>query len=123
MFGLPFLIILTVVFSIVQISIWSMFPAKLRDIIMSNPVLAFLVNLGGSNLILAFTGTASMVGACNMIASVIFGAYAMSYKYYKGITGLKLEWKKLLRIIPIIPTITVEYADRDPNIKINQRTA
>jgi hypothetical protein len=109
MFSLPIMAVLTGVFSVIQISIWSMFPSKLKDMIFANPILAFLVNLAGSNFIVAFTGVASFVGACNLCASIVFGVYALLYKNNKKISGLAIGWKRVFRILPIIPKIDVVY--------------
>ena len=109
MFSLPILLIMIGIFTAIQIGVWSMLPVGLKDIIFSNPILAFIVNLAGSNLILMFTGIASFVGICNLGASVIFGIYATIYKKQKGISGLTLEWKKILGFIPLIPALKVQY--------------
>lgn len=103
MFALPTLLVLIGIFAAIQIGVWQMFPTTLKDIIFSNPILAFFVNLAGSSLILTFTGVASMVGVCNLGASVIFGIYALIYKKRKGIEGLGVEWKF------IFPKVIVKY--------------
>jgi hypothetical protein len=121
MFALPVMAVLTAVFTVIQVSIWSMFPIKLKDIIFANPVLAFLINLAGSNFIVAFTGVASMVGACNLCASVVFGLYAAIYKKKKGIDGLTVGWAKLFRIIPLVPKIDVVYGGSS-HINKSQKT-
>jgi hypothetical protein len=109
MFSIPVLLFITVIMSIVQISIWQMFPKKLRAIMFANPIFAFLMNLAGSGLISAFTGVASIVGICNLGASVVFGLYAWIYKEQKGIKGLGLDWYKLWNFIPIFPRLVVCY--------------
>ena len=109
MFELPVLLFVTFIMSIVQISLWQMFPAKLRDLMFANPIFAFLINLGGSGLITVFTGIASFVGICNLGASVVFGIYAWWYKYDKGIKSIGIDWYKLWRFIPICPRLVVCY--------------
>jgi len=103
MFALPVLITISFIMLFIQISIWNIFPAKVRDILFSNPALAFIVNLAGSSLIVMFTGVASFVGSCNLIASVLFGVYAYIYKRHKGIEGLEVKWNF------IIPRLDVKY--------------
>lgn len=115
MFELPVLLFVTAIMSIVQISVWQMFPPKLRDMMMANPVFAFLINLAGSGLITVFTGVASFVGICNLGASVIFGLYAWWYCTTKGIKGLGIDWHKLWNFIPIFPKLVVCY-ERDGKI-------
>jgi len=95
--------------SVVQISIWQMFPPKLRAIMFANPIFAFVINLAGSGLIAAFTGVASIVGICNMGASIIFGGYAWWYGKRYGIKGLGLDWHKLWGFIPLFPKLVVRY--------------
>jgi hypothetical protein len=109
MFELPVLLFVTVIMSIVQISIWQMFPPKLRDLMFCNPIFAFLINLAGSGLIAAFTGIASFVGICNLGASVIFGIYAWWYKGNRGIIGIGIDWFKLWKVIPVFPKLVVLY--------------
>lgn len=103
------LMFITAIMSIVQISVWQLFSAKWRDILMANPVLAFIINLAGSGLIAAFTGVASIVGVCNMGASVVFGAYAWWYAKHRNIKGLGIGWYKAWGWLPLWPTILVQY--------------
>jgi hypothetical protein len=95
--------------SIVQISVWQMFPRKLREIMFANPIFAFIINLGGSGLIAMFTGVASIVGICNLGASVVFGLYAWWYQISHGIKGLRIGWIKLWNFIPVCPKLLVVY--------------
>ena len=111
MFSLPLLIIITGIMLGIQIGIWQAFPSGFRDILFSNPILAFLVNMGGSSLVLVFTGTASFVGVCNLGASVLFGLYAIIYKKSKGIEGLGIEWNF------VFPRLVVNYKRRFNNDK------
>ena len=103
MFSLPIMLFVITVMALIQMAVWQLFPMKVRDILFSNPILAFIVNLIGSSLILTFTGVASMVGVSNLGASVLFGVYAMLYKKHKGIDGLEIKWNFLL------PKIVVKY--------------
>lgn len=109
MFELPVLLLVSGVFTAIQIGVWQMFPEKLRDVLFANPVLAFIVNLLGSGMITAFTGVASFVGICNMMASILFGIYAWVYGKNKGIKKLGLGWFKLFKFIPIFPKVMVCY--------------
>lgn len=97
------------IMTVIQISVWQMFPKKLRDIVFANPVFAFIINLAGSSLITAFTGIGSIVGVCNMGASVLFGVYALWYGKKNGIKGLGIGWFKMLKVIPIFPKLVVSY--------------
>ena len=106
MFSFPLLLIITGIMLGIQIGIWQAFPSGLRDILFSNSILAFIVNLAGSSLVLVFTGTASFVGVCNLGASVLFGLYAVIYKRRKGIEGLSVEWNF------IFPKVVVRYKGR-----------
>ena len=112
MFTLPIMLVVTGVFVVIQVSLWKMLPEKLRNLLMANPIFAFLINLVGSNFILAFTGIASLVGICNLFASVAFGVYAKWYSKNKGITGIKIGWNKLFNAIPIFPRLDVVYNNR-----------
>ena len=105
MFALPVMLVLIGIFVGIQIGVWQMLPKGLRDIIFSNPILAFIVNLAGSSLILTFTGVASLVGVCNLGASVLFGLYTLIYKKQKGIEGLELKWYF------IFPKLSVRYRE------------
>lgn len=58
-----------------------------------------------------FTGVASMVGTANLLASVMFGFYAYTYKRVNGLKGIKIEFLRLFNIIPLIPYITVSYEE------------
>jgi len=109
MFEFPILLFITFIMSVIQISVWQMFPKKLRDIIFSNPIFAFIMNLSGSGLIAVFTGVASIVGICNLGASIVFGVYAFWYQKTNGIKGLAIGWYKLWNFIPIYPKVMVSF--------------
>lgn len=108
MFSLPIISFITIVFTIIQISVWTMLPEKLRDIMMANPIMAFLINLIGSALIAGFTGIASIVGICNLAASVLFAGYATIYGRRKGIKGLGIRSHRIFKV-PIFPKLVVCY--------------
>ena len=109
MFDLPVMIIITLVMAIIHVALWHMLPKKLKHILLSNPVLAFLVDLAGSSLITIFTGVASFVGVCNLMASVLFGIFAVIYAKKLGIKGLGIGSYKLFNCIPILPRLVVCY--------------
>jgi hypothetical protein len=115
MFTLPIIVFLIIIFFIIQVSIWSMLPLFIRNILFANPVLAFLINLAGSNFIVAFTGIASLVGIANMGASVAFGVYAWIYKSKNNIKGLTIGWVKVLGFIPVLPKLEVVYLQGPEN--------
>jgi hypothetical protein len=109
MFTIPVMLFVMVIMTVVQISVWTMFPEKLRDLLMANPIFAFLINLAGSGLIAAFTGVGSFVGIANMGASVLFAVYATFYGRKKGITGLGVRSYKMFKL-PVFPRLVVCYA-------------
>lgn len=109
MFPIPVMCVVIAVMTFIQISLWNIFPVRLRDLLMANTALAFFTNLAGSSLILTFTGVASVVGICNLGASVLFGIYSKIYAKRKAITGVNISWKKLFNTIPIYPSFNVIY--------------
>jgi hypothetical protein len=109
MFSAPMMVIIIAVMTAIHISLWQIFPVKLRDVFMSNPILAFMIDLMGSVLIEYFTGVASVVGVCNLAASVMFGVYAFWYSRQKGIVGLSLGSYRLFDRIPVFPRVMVVY--------------
>lgn len=108
MFSLPIILFVMIIMTIVQISVWTMMPIKLRDLLMANPIFAFLINLAGSGAIAAFTGVGSFVGIANMGASVLFAIYAVYYGRRKGISGLGVRSFKLFKL-PVFPRLVVCY--------------
>jgi len=76
---------ITLVFAIVQISIFRALPAGIKRGLAYFPLMTVVVNFLGSFLILMFTGTASVVGVANLFSSVIFGAYVYTYRNVRGI--------------------------------------
>ena len=107
------MIIVTAIMTAIHISLWSIFPLKLRHIMFANPILAFVVDFAGSGLITVFTGVASFVGICNLAASVVFGLYALWQIHNEGIKGVALDWYRLFGCIPIFPRIMVVYQRGD----------
>jgi len=102
------LIAVILIMAAIQISVWQLFPKKIKHMIFANPIVAFLVNLAGSGLIAAFTGAASFVGIANLGASVLFGVYAFTYSKRLGIKGVGFSSYKLWTI-PICPKPVVCY--------------
>jgi hypothetical protein len=105
MFPLPILLLVIAVMTVVHISIFQIFPRGMRDVIMSNPLFAFLIDLCGTSFIEHFTGTAMFVGIANLAASVMFIGYALWYKHHFKIKGLKVHWLKIIWVVPIFPVI------------------
>lgn len=103
------MIIVTAIMSVIHVSLWHIFPLKLRHIMFANPILAFVVDFAGSGLITVFTGVASFVGICNLAASVVFGGYALWQIHNEGIQGVVLDWYRLFGRIPICPRLMVQY--------------
>lgn len=103
------MIIVTAIMSAIHISLWQIFPQKMRHIMLANPILAFVMDFAGSGLITVFTGVASFVGICNLGASVVFGLYALWYINNEGIKGVALDWYRLWGWIPIFPRLMVVY--------------
>jgi membrane associated rhomboid family serine protease len=102
------LILMIAIMSGIQISLWSVLPRSLRDFIMANTLLAFIVNLLGSMFIVAFTGVASMVGTANLGGSIVFLLYARRYKVKHRLNGFYIKWIKILWVVPLIPYISIK---------------
>lgn len=113
-----------IIMCMIQISVFRICPITLKKLFAAVPVLGFMVNMGGSALILAFTGAASMVGIGNMLASVIFGVYLLAYraahkcridgsqnivKFKSRVWRFIFGWVNLIKI----PKITCENMDKN----------
>ena len=85
MFSPIFFIAVVLIFAFVQISIFRALPEFVRRVLAYWPLLAIFINFFGSFVILFFVGVAHGFGVMNMFSSVIFGAYIIGYKKYKGI--------------------------------------
>ena len=109
MFGMGFFLLLTAFFAFIQIEFWLMFPKKLRDILIANPILAFILTFIAGLSISMFTGIASFVGMCNVCADVVFALWAFLYKKHNGITGLGMDWHRAFGKIPLFPKVMVCY--------------
>jgi len=113
--NLSLLVAVTGVMGFFQIGIWRVFPKNIRDILMANTALATGVNFVGSGVILFFTGTASMVGICNIGASLLFAGYAYYYRKKNGLIGIELRYRKLLKVIPLLPYLEVKQTKENRN--------
>lgn len=102
------MLFLSLIMGLIQINLWMLFPKCIKNIVFANPIFAFLINLAGSALIMSFTGTAQLVGSANLCASVIFACYAIYYKQRNKIIGLKVNWLRVLWIIPVFPIISAK---------------
>lgn len=96
-------------FAFIQIEFWMMFPRKLRNILVANPVLAFIITFVSGLSIMAFTGMASFVGMANVCADIVFTAWVLIYKHQNGIKGLAIDWYRMFKFIPIFPKLVVSY--------------
>lgn len=85
--GITGLVIICIVMAVVQISAFTVLPRVIRNILALWPILGFLINIGLSCLVMAFTGTASFVGSANLVGSIIFGIYLLWYKKKYGINS------------------------------------
>jgi hypothetical protein len=103
------LTVITGFMAFIQIEFWLMFPKKLRDILVANPIFAFIIEFISSLSITVFTGVASFVGLCNILAGIIFVIWALIYKKQQGITGLGFGWYKAWNWIPLFPKVLVNY--------------
>lgn len=92
----------------IQIEFWLVFPKKLRDLLVANPVLAFILEFVSSLSISFFTGIGSFVGLANVCSGIFFMIWVMYYKNKEGIKGLRVGSHKLLRV-PVCPRIIVCY--------------
>lgn len=103
------LLFVTAMMSVIHIALWHIFPVKIRDIMLANPILAFMVDLAGTGLIESFAGVTQLVGISNLSASVVFGVWAYFYGKNKGIKGLGIDWYRLIDFIPVFPKLVVQY--------------
>jgi len=97
MFSLPVLGVGTVLFAIVQISIFRSMPRGFKKFCVFFPLLGVIINFGFSFLILLFTGTASFTGVMNTFSSVLVGFYLLGYRETHGIKQMVWKAKGLLR--------------------------
>ena len=104
------LTIITGFMAFIQIEFWLMFPKKLRDILVANPIFAFIIEFISSLTITVFTGVASFVGLCNILAGILFFCWVMIYKKKEGIQGLSIGWHRAFGFLPIFPKVLVEYS-------------
>jgi len=109
MFNIWFFLLITGFFTFIQIEFWMMFPRKLRNILVANPVLAFLITLCSGFVISIFTGIASFVGMANVCADIGFTIWVLIYKNKYGIKGLAIDWFRMFKVIPIFPKLVVQY--------------
>lgn len=104
-----FFFIITGFFAFIQIEFWLTIPEKTRNILISNPVVAFVITFIASMTISAFTGIGSFVGLCNVCADIGFSIWAHIYRQQKGIQGIKIRSYKMFGLIPVIPRMMVCY--------------
>lgn len=72
-------LITSIVFAIVQIMVWNIFPRFIRNLIFKMPILAIVANGLGSLMIIYLAGSSAFIGSCNLTASVIFAGYVFTY--------------------------------------------
>jgi hypothetical protein len=73
--------VMSIIFGIIQISIWNIFPKSMLKFMFNIPILAIGANAIGSFLIIKVAGTSAFIGSANMAGSVMFALYAL---YKKG---------------------------------------
>ena len=74
--------IVSLVFGIIQISMWNVFPKRIRTWLFNIPLLAILLNGCSSYVIMQIAGTSGFIGSCNLTGSVIFAGYIIARRYY-----------------------------------------
>ena len=104
-----FFLIITCFMAFIQVEFWSIFPAKMRDILVANPALAFIIEFISSLTISMFTGIGSFVGLCNVCSGIFFMLWVMWYRHQHGIKGLRIGSYKIAGKIPSCPRIMVMY--------------
>lgn len=70
-------LITSLVFGLIQIGLWNVFPNWFRNWIFRIPLLAITANFLGSLIILKFAGSSAFIGSCNLTGSLIFAAYVL----------------------------------------------
>lgn len=104
-----FFLIITIFMAFIQVEFWSIFPAKMRNILVANPGLAFIVEFISSLTISMFTGIGSFVGLCNVCSGIFFMIWVMWYRHHHGIKGLRIGSYRLANKIPLCPRLMVCY--------------
>jgi hypothetical protein len=69
---------LSIVFGIVQIAIWSAFPKWFTRFMFRIPILAIIANAIGSLLIMLVAGKSGIIGSANLAGSLIFALYVIA---------------------------------------------
>lgn len=93
----------------IQVEFWLVFPKKMRDVLVANPVLAFIVEFISSLSISYFTGIGSFVGLANVCSGIFFMLWVMYYRHKEGISGIGIKSYRLFKRIPVFPKLIVCY--------------
>ena len=72
-------LMLSVVFAVIQISLWHSLPKWAVRLVFKLPFLAVIANILASVVIMKVAGTSAFIGMCNLTGSVMFGAYIYMY--------------------------------------------
>jgi hypothetical protein len=107
--GPVFFWIICVFMAFIQVEFWSVFPRKMRDVLVANPIMAFIVEFISSLSISYFTGIGSFVGLANVCSGIFFMIWVMWYRHKEGIKGIKVRSFRVLRI-PVMPKLVVCYS-------------
>ena len=73
-------LLISVVFGVVQIMIWNVFPRWFTRFMFNIPLLAIAANILGSLVIVAIAGRSAFVGSANLTGSILFAMYAFFKK-------------------------------------------
>lgn len=71
--------ILTIGCVVVSITLLRALPIFLQKLIVSSSIISFAFNFGCSTLLTMFIGAGMMAGAGNLLGSIVFAIYAMTY--------------------------------------------
>jgi hypothetical protein len=91
MFSIWFIMFLSAILAVVQISIYKSLPHFLQKIFASSVLLGMIVNFLLSGIIVAFTAVGLFAGVANLFASVGFGVYLAMYKKKHKISGIRVK--------------------------------
>lgn len=91
MFSVTFILFLSVIMAVVQISMFKAFPHVVQKLFASSIIGGMIVNYLLSAVIVAFTGIGFLAGVSNLAGSIGFGVYLAMYKNKRGISGIKVK--------------------------------
>ena len=73
-------LLVSVVFGVIQIGLWSCLPNPILRFMFKVPLLAILANILGSYMIMKIAGTSAFIGSANLTGSLIFAGWILTMK-------------------------------------------